>query len=209
MSNGTQLCGSRAPRPAAASLTPAVYAAAQSDTMGRAGQARRSVGTGAERRLTRRLLAAWEQARDGCAVPRLRDFVNSRSHWLDEHAFLLKSDCEPAQSVFLVCSPSTTALFGDPVAGATVSATAPGWLREALLAACERCCESETPQEAEGSWGDGAESARFRAIVLPLTGEGQPAGYLLGTISHSRSGAEADAAGLARGSCAGRVPPTS
>jgi hypothetical protein len=112
----------------------------------------------------------------------------------------LKTDEEPALSVFLMHGRSTMEMFGRRLAGATVAATVPPWLREALLDACERCCESHAPQEAEGSWLGGAGVSGFRAIVLPLGGAQQTVGYLLGTVSRGGAAHDTDMARLA---CAG------
>lgn len=154
----------------------------------------------AEGRLTRRLLEAWEEMAIAGALPSLQDFLRARADWLDADAFLLKTDEEPALSVFLLHGRSTMEMFGRRLAGATLAATVPSWLREALLDACERCCESHAPQEAEGSWLGSDGARRFRAIVLPLGGAQQTVGYLLGAVS--RGGAE-DGTDTARLACAG------
>lgn len=144
--------------------------------------ARQAVGV--ERRLTRRLLSDWERLCGGAAAPRVQDFVRGRGEWFDEHAFLLKADEDPELSVFILYGSRLRAHFGCRLTGMTVCEAAPAWLRIPLQQACEDCCGDGMPREIEGAAG--AAAARFRAIILPLSGARHPIGYLLGTLTLDR-----------------------
>lgn len=139
--------------------------------------------SGAEQRLTFRLLSYWNRIRGDREFPSLADVnINEITEmWHFTFTIALKEDGCPNFHYF---GPELIQIIGEDYTGEDVDAAVEGGLLGNLIGFYPKVIEQRSPVSESSHFYNEGKEIRYRSLIVPLSSDGKQIDFLVGTTNY-------------------------
>ena len=140
--------------------------------------------SGAEQRLTFRLLSYWNRIRGDKEFPSLRDVNIGEISEMWHYTFTIELDAEDGQACFQYFGPELINVLEEDFTGHFVEEAFESGMLGNLIGFYEKVIEQRGPVSESSQFFNDGKEVRYRSLIVPLTGEGTEIKYLIGTTNY-------------------------
>lgn len=139
--------------------------------------------SGAEQRLTFRLLSYWNRIRGDREFPSLRDVNIGEISEMWHYTFTIELDYDEGHR-FQYFGPELINIIGEDFTGHFVEEVMESSLLGNLIGFYDKVISQRGPVSESSQFYSEGKEVRYRSLIVPLTGEGEEIKYLIGTTNY-------------------------